>query len=409
VTATLAQRRRISSGAAGWLIAFAFVVTMLGTTLPTPLYPRYEQRFHFAALTVTLVYAAYAVGVLAALLAFGRASDLLGRRPVLLAGLGFAALSSMVFLVAGGLHADGLPALFAGRVLSGLSAGVFTGTATAALADVAGSDGQRRASVVAAMANIAGLGLGPLVSGLLAHAAGQPLETSFLLHLTLLAVAVAAVLAIPEPVPRAARGRLRFQRLQVPAPVRPAFLQAGTAGFAGFALLGLFTALSPSVLALLGHTDPALTGLVVFAVFAASAGGQLASVALPTRPALLIGTAVLVLGMVLLGAGLATRSLALLVVAGMIGGAGQGLSFRAALGLVTQISPAHQRAGVASSFFAVVYVGISLPVVGLGAGTQAYGLVDTGEVFTGVLAVLGLLALASLSRRRVADLATAPG
>ncbi|MEO6501612.1 MAG: MFS transporter [Jatrophihabitantaceae bacterium] len=388
-----------SAPAAVWLTAYAFTVTMLGTTLPTSLYPLYERRFDFGALTVTLVYAAYAVGVLAALLAFGRASDSLGRRPVLLAGLGFSAMSSTVFLLAAGAHSGGLPALFAGRVLSGLSAGIFTGTATAALADFAGRHRQRRASVIAAVANIGGLGLGPLVSGVLASYARWPLRTSYLLHLALLAGAVAAILAAPEPVPASGARRLRFQRLEVPSAVRPAFAQAATAGFAGFALLGLFTALSPSVLTLLGHSEPALTGLVVLAVFAASAGGQLASAVLPTRPALLAGTAILILGLGLLAASLAAGSLALLVVAGMIGGAGQGLSFRAALGLVTEISPARQRAGVASSFFAVVYIGISVPVVGVGAGAQAYGLVGTGQVFAGILAVLGLLALLSLARR----------
>lgn len=402
VSASSAPHRAPSGPVAVWLTAFAFTVTMLGTTLPTPLYPLYEQRFDFAALTVTLVYAAYAVGVLAALLAFGRASDSLGRRPVLLAGLGISAVSSTVFLVAGSVTDGGLAALFVGRVLSGLSAGIFTGTATAALTDLAGPGRQRQASVIAALANIGGLGLGPLVAGMLASFAGWPLHTSYLAHLALLAVAVAAILAVPEPAPATAARTLRFQRLAVPVAARPAFVQAATAAFAGFAMLGLFTALSPRVLALLGHSEPVLTGLVVLAVFAASAGGQVASTALSTRPALLGGTAVLILGLALLAASLTVGSLALLLVAGVIGGAGQGLSFRAALGLVTEISPAHQRAGVASSFFAVAYIGISLPVVGVGAGTQAYGLVSAGQVFTGILAVLGLVALLSLARRSLA-------
>jgi hypothetical protein len=87
----------------------------------------------------------------------------------------------------------------------------------------------------------------------------------------------------------------------------------------------------------------------------------------------------------------------------MVGGAGQGLSFRAALGLVTELSPQQQRAGVASSFFAVVYVAISLPVVGVGVGARSYGLVHTGEVFTAILAVLVLVALAGLVRLNRAD------
>src|SRR5512142_1099308 len=48
--------------AAAWRVAFAFFVTMLGTTLPTPLYPLYQDRFRFTDLTVTGLYALYAVG-----------------------------------------------------------------------------------------------------------------------------------------------------------------------------------------------------------------------------------------------------------------------------------------------------------------------------------------------------------
>ena len=103
-------------------VAYAFLVTMIGTTMPTPLYPIYEERFGFAALTVTVVYAVYGLGVLATLLLVGPLSDRFGRRPLLLPGLGFAAASSVVFLLA-----QGLPALFVGRVLSGISAGLFTG------------------------------------------------------------------------------------------------------------------------------------------------------------------------------------------------------------------------------------------------------------------------------------------
>src|SRR4051794_11505480 len=101
---------------------------MVGTTLPTPMYALYAEHMHFGVLTTTIIYAAYAGGVLAALLGFGRWSDAVGRRPMLLAGVVFAVASAVVFL-----FADSVPVLLIGRVLSGLSAGIFTGTATAAV------------------------------------------------------------------------------------------------------------------------------------------------------------------------------------------------------------------------------------------------------------------------------------
>ena len=150
-------------GSATWLVAAAFLVTMLGTTLPTPLYPLYERELGFGGLMVTVVFATYAVGVLAALLLVGRLSDQVGRKAVLLPGLGVAAASSLVFLIP-----DSLAALFAGRLLSGVSAGVFTGVATATIVDLAPPTGRARAGLLAAVVNVLGLGLGPVLAGVLA-------------------------------------------------------------------------------------------------------------------------------------------------------------------------------------------------------------------------------------------------
>ncbi|GGQ22364.1 hypothetical protein GCM10010233_44270 [Streptomyces pseudogriseolus] len=92
-----------------------FAVCMTGTTLPTPLYPLYQQKFGFSELTVTVVYAVYAFAVIGALLLVGNASDAVGRRPVLLWGLVCAGASAVCFLLA-----TGIAWLYAGRLLSGL-------------------------------------------------------------------------------------------------------------------------------------------------------------------------------------------------------------------------------------------------------------------------------------------------
>ena len=124
--------RPLPGRVAGWpgaaLVAVAFFATMIGTTLPTPLYPTYAERLDFGELVTTVVFSTYAVGVVAGLLLFGHWSDQLGRRPLLLAGLVLSALSALCFLLP-----LSLSWIFVGRVLSGLSAGIFTGTATAAL------------------------------------------------------------------------------------------------------------------------------------------------------------------------------------------------------------------------------------------------------------------------------------
>src|SRR6478752_8932587 len=108
--------RRLAFG----LLAYAFAAIMVGTTLPTPMYALYGEHMHFAVLTTTVIYATYAGGVLFALVVFGRWSDAIGRRPMLLAGVVAALASAVVFLLAGTV-----PVLLVGRVLYRVSAGIF--------------------------------------------------------------------------------------------------------------------------------------------------------------------------------------------------------------------------------------------------------------------------------------------
>src|SRR3954469_25860959 len=337
-------RGLVPRGAAFWLVATALAATMLGTTLPSPLYVLYEQQLGLAAFMGTVIFAVYAAGVLAALLVLGRASDQFGRRRVLLVGLIFAALSAVSFLLA-----HGLALLIVGRVLSGLAAGVFTGTATAALVDLAGTGRGARATMVATGSSMGGLGLGALLAGVLAQVAPQPLRLTFWVDLGLVLLAILAVWAIPETVDVPEQPRLRIRRPDVPVQVRPAFLRAAIAGFAGFAVLGLFTAVTPSfLLDLLHEPSHALSGALVFTLFAASALGQVALAGPLGHRAMAAGCGGLIVGMGLLAAGLAATSLALVLAAAVVAGIGQGLCMRAGLEAVSSRAPAHRRAGVAS-------------------------------------------------------------
>ena len=382
-------------------IAYAFAVTMIGTTLPTPLYPIYQTEIGFSALMVTVVFAAYGAGVLVALLFIAPLSDRYGRRALLWPGILCAAASSAVFLLA-----HGLPLLFVGRILSGLSAGMFTGTATAAIIELAPPEKRDRATLLAAVVNIGGLGIGPLLAGALAEIASDPLRLPYIVHLALLVPAVAAIALIPEPESASssepkATGGAGAPRLAVPRELRPLFIRAGSAAFAAFATLGLFSAVAPSVIhELLGLSSPLLTGAVVSLVFTASAVGQLGMGRLHHTTALRLGCVLMIAGMALIAAALALSSLALLIAGGIAAGFGNGLSFRAGLSALNEQSPPEQRGAVNSSFFVIAYVAISLPIVGVGAASQAIGLRAAGLAFTGCIAALALAVLISLSSFR---------
>ncbi|WP_370076913.1 MFS transporter [Streptacidiphilus sp. MAP12-16] len=372
---------------------------MAGTTLPTPLYGLYREQIGFSELMVTVVFAVYALGVIAALLVAGDFSDILGRRPVLLFALGLAVLSAVCFL-----FEDGLPLLFVGRLLSGFSAGLFSGAATAAVLELAPPERRGRAGFAATAANMGGLGCGALLSGILAQYAPWPLRLPFLVHIALLVAALAVTRVLPETVARRPpRPPLRPQGMVVPPETRAVFVPAGLAAFAGFSLLGLFTAVAPSFLAqTLGVHNLAVTGVVVFWVFGSSTAGQLLMSRVGARRALPTGCLVLTIGMVLVASSLLVESLPLLIVGGAVGGVGQGLAFRAAMTSVSARAPDEHRGATISAFFVVAYVGISLPVVGVGALTLVLGLRGAGLVFAGCVVLLssgvGVLLLRRLSQ-----------
>jgi MFS family permease len=374
----------------GFLLAvFAFFVAMAGTTLPTPLYPLFEQRYSFGPLLVTVIFAIYAFGVIGGLILFGNLSDRLGRKPILLLGLGLSAASALLFLLAGSLAP-----IYAGRIVSGLSAGIFTGTATAYVIDLAPPGRRRFASFVAVFANLGGLGTGTLLSGLLAQWAPHALRTPFAVDLGLVAVAVAGLLLAPETV-APATFRFELQRLGVPPETRAVFVRAALAGFAGFAVSGVFGSVAPEFLGLgLHHHSPALAGLLVFVLFVMSVAGQALVVRLPN--ALAAGCALLVAGVALLAVSLALDSLAALFASAAVGGLGQGVVVSAGLAAIAERAPAERRGETASSFFVVLYVGLSLPVIAAGVAIHYTSLRPAGIGFCGGAGVLALGVLASL-------------
>jgi MFS family permease len=375
-------------------VAFAFCVAMLGTTLPTPLYPIYQQRLGFGDMLTTVIFAVYAAGVIAALLLFGRASDLLGRRPMLLAGLALSGLSAAGFLFVGGL-----PVLLAARLLSGLSAGLITATATVTLVELVPPRRRTTAALLAAAVNMFGLSCGPLLAGLLAQYASRPLELPFVVDLVLVVVAMFAVMLTPETVSTRRTAWPRPQRPGVSASARAAFVPAAIAVFASFAVFGLVAAIEPGILATVLHLPGrALAGTVVFAMFASSAFSQIGLARVPVRLALPIGCVVLIAGLAAIAAALLEGSLTLLIIGTVIVGVGQSLSFRAGVAAITATSPAPERTQTVSSLFVVAYVGVSLPVILVGLAVTPLGLRNAAIAFTCVVAALSAAALVAVLR-----------
>jgi MFS family permease len=383
-TALARAGRTISRGAGFWVIAYVFAAGMLGTTLPTPLYVLYQGQFHFATETITFIYAAYAVGVIAVLLFAGQVSDEVGRRRVLFVALGFSTASTVVFIGAGGTGW-----LFLGRVLSGFSAGLFTGTCTAALTELAAPGASRRASVVSTVANTGGLGLGPLIAGLFAQYGPNPTVLVFEVYLAMLALAVVGLTLVPETVEARTRLSVRFHGLGIPSDGRAEFLAAGLAGFSAFSLLGLFTSLVPSFLGgILHEHNLAVAGAVVFLVFATGTVTQVLVGARATPQVVVVGLAGFLVALALILLGLSEASLGIFLAGATVSGVSTGAVFLGSLASANRLAPPAERGRVVSSYFLLCYVGLTIPVIAVGISSQHIGDFRATLVCAVVLSVL---------------------
>ncbi|MEU8285013.1 MFS transporter [Micromonospora sp. NPDC048905] len=375
-------------------VTFAFWITLVGTTVPTPLYPLYEMEFGFASLTVTVVYALYALGVVVGLLVFGRLSDQIGRRPVILVALLLSVAADAVFLAA-----VDLAMIIVGRILAGLSAALIIGAATAALAELISPRHPKRAATVSIFANLGGLATGTLLSGIVADVAPDPLRLPWVIVLLLAVAAIVALRGVPETVRERSPVTLRVQRLHVPANIRGAFVRSAITAGAGFAALGVLTSVSGLFLGMVLHeTSHTLAALVVFVAFAGAAFGQLLTRVLSSRAALAGACVGLIVGAGLLAFSMWMALLGTLVVSAAIIGVASGVAVGDGIATITMKTEPQHRAEAVSTFFAILFAMLGVPAVGVGLLIQGTGLRPAAEIFSAVVAVLALVVLLSLFR-----------
>ncbi|MEU2573306.1 MFS transporter [Streptomyces anulatus] len=388
------------SGLGFWLIGAVFAVTMATGSAPAPLYVLYQQRDGFASFTLTLIFAAYAAGVAVSLLTAGHISDGLGRRRVLTAAVLLNLLALLVFMTW-----STVPGLLLARFVSGLGIGMLTATATVYLTELHATarprQGSGRAEVVSTAANLGGLGLGPLVTGLLAQYAPDPLRTPYVVFAFLLVTAGLVVTTVPETVAHDITWKYRPMRVAVPTTVRVRYAAAAMHAFTASAMFGLFTSLAPGFLSTrLGIGSLAVSGAVTFLVLASAAGFQLLVARLSLQRQALLGIALLGSGLVVVTVGLTVVSLWALLTGGVLAGAGAGTAYKAAIGSVIAMTEPDSRGEALAGLFLGGYAGMSVPVLGLGLLMLATTTTVAVLVFSAALAGVLVLTLLLTFRTR---------
>lgn len=391
-----------------FFIALAITSALLGSSVPSPLYPHYQQIWQLSSSFVSAVFAIYAIGVLVSLTVLGRIADRIrDRRVIVLGGLAVIGIGSVIFAFAS------TPAwLLLGRLFAGAGTGAMVGAANAALVELDPRGDQQRAAVIGTLSFTAGGALGPVLSGLALQWDLWPTVLPFLAILATAVCAFVGILASPwvhRPfVPPSERtgpppisARALYRSLGFP------FLIAMAALMISWSVGSVFMAASSTIAThLVGILNPALTGLLVFLFQAMGSVSQMAFRTIRFQTSVKWGVLVVALAQVGFFLSAWTHSPIGFLIATAFAGLGYGAAFVGAAGLTNHIAPSSSRVTVVSWFYVAGYVGgNALPALAVGILADVFGLFAAVGLFSAVIMAAGVYILL---RNRELKVAPAP-
>ena len=320
---------------------------------------------------ITVVYAIFAGGTIVTLLRDASIVPRIGRRGMMLGAV-------LIMMAATGVLAawKDLPGLLIGRLLTGVSVGLAAGTAITYLVELRlradPNASVVRARTIGTSVNVGALGVGPLIAGCLAEWVSYPLTVSYLVFLGLGVFALIGLSVVPETGTTA---------LAISCKGASSLSTLGQASSSGSgrntrSLLCEWT-VCWAVGALPGDDIwphfHALAGVTLFLVFSAGVVSQLATSKLQASRVLALGTFSMLIGLVLLvvSVRLATPSLALFLISGVMIGAGAGAVFKGTTGIVLEASAPEDRVEMTSELLIALFVGLSVPVIGAGIALES--------------------------------------
>ncbi len=380
-----------------WFLAILLGFLLFAASAPSPLYGIYEAMWHFSPITLTAIYASYALAALVASLTTGRLSDHLGRRPVLILALVIQIAGMAAFIIA-----RNVGALFAGRLLQGLGTGIAAQAISAWLLDLQPINNPRIGGLIGGISLLAGLAAGALSSGLLVQYGPDPLHLVFWLLIGVYLIALLAILVIPDISPRTPGWpQSLIPQIGVPTEARSMFITSAPSLIAIWALGGLYLSLGPSLAISLLHTNSHVDGGLI--ILCLMGGGAVAATMLRAVDLNLIiarGSTILIAGVGLtLLAVLASMPLGLYI-GSLIAGIGFGPAFSGLFRSLTMQAPPDKRSALVSAIYLIVYLAFGIPAVIAGMMVARFGLRETAYAYGLVVMALATITLVAVSRRR---------
>ncbi|EMH4138733.1 MFS transporter [Serratia marcescens] len=347
-------------------LALALMSALLNSSAPTPLYPLYQQQLALSSVSLTVVYGAYAAGVLIALFGVGNLSGKVkDLRSMIVPALLVVLSGALLFA-----RADTFAMMLMARLLAGVGTGALTGAANIALVRFGPRDGGKNAALIATLSFTTGLALGPIFSGIALQTGFHPTTLPFVFIMVIAAVAALGVMfswprgVVTAPTHAAPAATEKSSLLDGLRATGGKFYVCAGALFICWALAASILAIGPSVAeTLLGLHARGVFGYAI-AVYLLIAGiSQILSRRLNARHSLLFGCLALVLAAVVFAVAIQWHSLWLAAAGLVVAGYAYGAIFVGSATLVNLISPPASHARLLSLFYVIAYIANWVPIL----------------------------------------------
>lgn len=388
-----ASRRTFSNRAMTLYAAVVAISFSATSSAPTPLYHFYQQSWGLSPAIITVIFAAYAFGMLASFLTIARLSDYVGRRPMILSALLLNAVALVIFITAGSAAE-----LIAARIVQGLGTGIALTTLGAAILDTDKANGALYNSVTAFL----GLMVGSLLGGVLVAFAPLPAQLVYIV-LLVVTLAEAAVLLVAPETTTGKPGALKVLKpyVSVPKAAMGPLIRLLPLNIAGWALGGFYLSLMPTLVSIATGTKSLFVGAaVVSALMLTASITVFAFRKLAPARMLTISMVGLIAGIAITLGAVYLQSAPLMILGTIVAGVGFGNAYSGNLRTLLPLAGEQERAGLLAAYFVESYVSFAIPAVIAGLAAPVLGLVTTSYYYGAVLIVLILISLvASLERK----------
>lgn len=392
---TASGRWRLPDGVTTLFAVVTAVSFSASSSAPTPLYHLYQRSMGLSNLTVTMIFASYALTMVATFLTVARLSDYVGRRPMILSGLVLNGLALGLFLFAHTAFE-----LVAARLAQGVAVSIGMTTLGATILDTDRENGPVYNSVTAFF----GLTAGSLLSGILVEWAPVPMRLVFLVLLAVTAVEILVLPFAPETSSAKPGGlKVLLPQVSVPPAALPTLVRLLPLNVAAWSLGGFYLSLMPTLVAAATGVKSALVGALVVAALMFT-GASTVLVLRRAAPGRLLNLASfgLAAGIAVTLVGVRFQSALVMVLGTVIAGTGFGSSYGGNLRSILPLAREHERAGLLAAYFVESYISFAIPTILAGLAVPLVGLVETSEVYGASLIGLAILSAVLRAARRPA-------